>query len=957
MKLRKLWLNINGADRMITCDPEKDSLADVLRREGLTGVKVGCGTGVCGSCSVILNGEVIRSCTRKIKTVEDYSKVTTIEGVGTPTCLHPLQQAWITHGAAQCGFCSPAFIVSAYALLQQNNNPTRKQVREWFQKHRNICRCTGYKPLVDAVMDAAKVVRGEATMADITYKNPENGEYYGSPVPRPTAIAKVCGLAEYGDDVAQKMPEGTLYLAVIQPKKAHHARILKIDTSKAEKMEGVFSVITAKDVKGVNRLPAFNNHKRSTVVDPSHPIFCDEKIFRYGDIVGLVAADTKAHARAAAAAVEVELEQLPEYLTFLEASMPDAMRVHEDTPNVFIRQPVLKGEFEDVPEIIESSPYSVEGSFYASREPHLSLEGDICQAYFDDDGMLTVQCKAQAVYSARNAVAQAAGLPSDKVRIIMNTTGGSFGWSTAAPSFAATAVAAQATGHPVSLSMSWEEFQHHSGKRCACYTNARLSCDEKGKLTALEYDTAVDHGAYSDGGEGLITRFIRYMGWPYNIPNIMGLARMANTNHNFGVAYRGFGAPQITTASEAIMDMLAEKAGIDPFEFRYLNIARPGDTTPNSYPYREYPMEEIMDKARPYYETMKKRAKEHSTPEKPHGVGVAFGSYNCTGGKHDSAGSKIDLNPDGSVTVYNTWEDIGQGGDVGTVMFTLEALKPLGLTPEMINVKPINDSKLSPDSGIAGGSRSHMMNGYAICQVAAEMLNAMRKEDGSYRTYDEMVKDGLPTTFEGRYSNTQNFPELVEYSPDTGVGDPIPTYMYAMFLCEVEVDVATGKTTVVAYTSVADVGVIGNKASVDGQAYGGLSHSIGYALTEDYHDVKKHGNMAGAGIPQIMDIPDDFNLIYLENPRSRAPYGSSGCSELFQSSGHVAVLNAINNACGVRIYEIPALPAKVKAGLDALAKGEDLTPAPYFFGTDFYDEIDNIVANPVGAAKGPLQAE
>ena len=161
MKLRKMVLNINGVDRIFMCDPENDRLSDVLRRLGLTGVKVGCGTGVCGSCSVILNGQVIRSCTKKITAVEEYSKITTIEGIGTPQHLHPLQVAWMHLGAVQCGFCVPGFIVSAYALLQENPDPTREEVREWFQKTRNVCRCTGYKQIVDAVMAAAKVMRGE----------------------------------------------------------------------------------------------------------------------------------------------------------------------------------------------------------------------------------------------------------------------------------------------------------------------------------------------------------------------------------------------------------------------------------------------------------------------------------------------------------------------------------------------------------------------------------------------------------------------------------------------------------------------------------------------------------------------------------------------------------------------------------------------------------------------------
>ena len=156
MALRKLWLNINGADRMVVCDPEKDSLADVLRRIGLTGVKMGCGTGICGVCSVLLNGKVVRSCTRKMRMIKEFSKIITIEGIGNPMNLHPIQQAFITCGAVQCGFCTPGFIVSSYQLLQENPDPTREEVRAWFKKNRNYCRCTGYKQIVDAVMCSAR---------------------------------------------------------------------------------------------------------------------------------------------------------------------------------------------------------------------------------------------------------------------------------------------------------------------------------------------------------------------------------------------------------------------------------------------------------------------------------------------------------------------------------------------------------------------------------------------------------------------------------------------------------------------------------------------------------------------------------------------------------------------------------------------------------------------------------
>jgi aldehyde oxidoreductase len=278
---------------------------------GLTGTKIGCGTGLCGACSVILNGEVVRSCTKKMKNIPEFSEITTIEGIGTPQHLHPLQQAWITYGGVQCGFCSPGFIVSAYALLQKNLNPTREEVRTWFKEHRNVCRCTGYKPLVDSVMAAAKVMRGEATMKDITYDFSKEKDIYGSRHPRPSAIAKVCGLADYGDDLKLKMPEGTAHLAVVLSE-VPHAKIISIDTSEAEKMPGVYKVLTAKDVKGSNNLegpPVVPRVKGKGITSsPSSPA---RKSTNAATASRWCAPDTEEHARAAAKKVKQNLETLP----------------------------------------------------------------------------------------------------------------------------------------------------------------------------------------------------------------------------------------------------------------------------------------------------------------------------------------------------------------------------------------------------------------------------------------------------------------------------------------------------------------------------------------------------------------------------------------------------------------------------------------------------------------------
>jgi aldehyde oxidoreductase len=953
MKLRKMWLNINGANRMFICDPEKDSLASVLRRMGLTGTKVGCGTGVCGACSVVLNDKVIRSCTKKMRTVEEYSKVVTIEGIGTPTNLHPLQVAFMNCGAVQCGFCTPGFIVSGYGLLQVNNNPTREEVREWYQIHRNVCRCTGYKQIVDAVMDAAKVVRGEATIEDITVKLPEDKEYYGKPIVRPTAIAKVCGLADYGDDQELKMPAETLHVAVVQPRIAHHAKLLKIDISEAEKMPGVAKIILADDIKaagGTNQMAEGQFHERSTVIAPSRKVLAEDKIYRYGDVVALAVADTKEHARAAAAKVKVEIEQLPEYLNYLDAVMPDAMHVHESTPNIFAMQPVLKGVgLEDaakVAEVIDHSTYSVEGSFYSTREPHLSIEADPIQAYFNEDGDLAIQCKSQGVYSSIGRIGNSIGVPKDKIRIIMNPTGASFGWSTNAGDLCLVGAAAVVMDSPVALSFSYEEHQHFSGKRSPSHSNGRVACDQNGKIMAAEFDMGMDHGAYSWGGDDIMTKPARFTFFPYKVPEVAGLVRIANTNHNFGTAYRSYGSPQAFTISEALMDMLAEKAGIDPFEFRWINIARTGDTNINSYPYRQYPMEVMMEKMRPHYDKAVAEAKAADTKEKRRGVGLAWGGFNVTEGGTDSASVAIEINPGNTFTKYDTYQELGQGGDIGSLMLTLEALKPLGVTPEQIKLVQ-NDTKICPDSGMSGASRTHYMSGNATIIASEKLMNAMRKADGSYRTYEEMVAEGIETKYIGKYA-TSATPGLCRLDPNTGVGDPTPATTYCLNLAEVEVDTATGKTTVVRFTCVDDVGKIGNIAAVNGQAYGGISHSIGFALSENYDDVKKNTNIYNSGVPYIKDIPDEINVIHIDSHDATGPFGSSGASEAFQASGHVAVLNAINNACGVRVYEMPATPDKVKAGLDILATGGKIDPPQkYFLGSDLYEELENIKANPV----------
>ncbi len=906
-------INVNGIPRTVLVEPD-DLLSDVLRRQlMLLGTKVGCGKGECGACSVIMDGKVIRSCVYKMKRVPAEAKITTIEGIGTPINLHALQVAWIAYGGAQCGFCSPGFIVSAKGLLDANPNPTREEVRDWFQQHRNACRCTGYKPLVDAVMAAAKVLRGEMSIDELKFKMPEDGRIIGTDYPRPSAVDKVTGNCDYGDDLGLKLPPDTLHVALAQAK-VSHARILSIDTSEAEKMPGVVKVLTHKDVKGKNRIFGYVLYPWSKNDGYDRPILCDEKIFQFGDAIAAVCADTEAHARAAADKVKVELEELPAYMNALDAAADDAIEIHPGTPNVFFEQPVIKGP--DTAPIMESAPYVVEDSFYIQRQPHLTIEPDVAFANIDDEGRVTIYSKSLSLYSCHRMLYEGLGIEPDKLRMVQNPMGGTFGYKLSPTMEAILAVVTMATGRPAFMKYNYYQHITYTGKRSPFFINLKLAADKEGKLLAMEHDFIVDHGAYSEFGDLLTVKGCRNIAAGYHIPSIRAVGRCTFTNHAFGSAFRGYGSPQSQFASEVLMDELAEKIGMDRLEFRYKNVYRPGSTTPSGNELDCHPFPGLLDLLRPKYKAALERARQESTADKKRGVGITIGTYNSGRDSNDVSEAAAELNADGTVSIFNTWEDQGQGGDIGTLASAHESLRPLGIKPEQIKLV-MNDTATCPNSGPSAASRSQLVTGNAIHNACEQLLNAMRKPDGSFRTYAEMVAEKIPTKYLGKYS-TGDLCSVID--PKTGQFNPVATYMYGAFLSEVEVDVKTGKTRVLKMTMAADVGKVVNKLAVDGQLLGGLAQGIGLALSEDFEDIKKHTSMKACGLPFIKDVPDALELVYTETPRSCSAYGAAGCGELPLTSPHASIINAIYDACGVRITRLPALPEKVLEGLKALNK-------------------------------------
>jgi aldehyde oxidoreductase len=885
LKLKEVNLTVNGVKQKVAADPEL-VLLDFLRLNlRLTGTKQSCERkGQCGACTVIINGKTALSCLKKVKDL-DGANIITIEGLGTPENPHLIQEAFVLAHAVQCGYCTPGMIIATKALLDQNPKPSVPEIKQALA--RNLCRCTGYKKIIDAVKLAGSFIRKETTPSEVKSKIKKG--MIGVSHPRPTGLIKACGKAQFSGDI---MLENMAYLACYHSTE-HHAIIKSIDTSEAKAMPGVIGVMTADDIKGTNRI-------RFLAAD--QPVLMEDKVRVFGDPIVAVAAETRAQARAAAAKVKVVYEPLPVMLTPEEALAPGAMQIHQHSPNLCFSQPLIKG---DAAKALAGSAAVVEAEFSTQMNHQSPLEPEACVAHMEGEGkdaQLIVHGRSILIHDTAAQVAEAVGF--DNVRYKEAFTGGQFGLKVSTGSEAIAAAAALHFKRPISYVPSIWESMMISTKRHPYSMKAKLGTDSKGHITGYDLDFTMNKGAYYCSGFIPVVRSLLMISSAYNIPDIHAFGKLVYTNNGYGGAARGAGPPQSTFALESAMDMLAEKLNMDPLEFRKINSLKPGQTQATGPAVTQWPFPELCDAIRPHFDRAKKDAEAFNKKGGPvkRGVGIAADSFGIAE-SGDGADVSVEVDPDDGITIYAAIADPGEGNDS---MLTQLAAHVLEMPMDKIRLHT-RDTDKTVAMGPAAASRITYIGGGAVLDALEKIKKAYAAAGG--KTYAALKKAGQPTRFEGK----KVIPGPPMPDPQTGQGAYFESAVHNIQMVEIEVNTNTGEAQVLKITSAVDAGTVIHPKNLEGQLEGGMDQGVGYALREEYITGKTK-DWVTFKFPTLK-TSFEMEAIVRETPRDKGPLGATGIGEMTMVSTAPAVTNAIYNACGARIYDLPATPEKIKAAL------------------------------------------
>ena len=795
---------------------------------GLRSVKDGCSEGACGTCTIIVDGKAVRSCVLSTKRAAGKSIVTT-EGLSERE-KEAFVYAFGAMGSVQCGFCTPGMVMAGKALIDRNPNPAEDDIKQAIVG--NICRCTGYKKIIEGIGLAAAILRGEAVIE----KKLEDGRDFGvgERAFRIDVREKVLGYGEYVDDVVM---EGMVHASAVRSKYPR-ARVLDIDVSEALSLPGVLGVLTAEDVP---------NNKVGHIQQDWDVMIAKGGVTRcVGDAICLVIAENEDILARAKKLVKIDYEELEPVRSVYEAKAPGAPLVHEKG-NICQSRHVTRG---DAKKALAESKYVVTRSYSTPFTEHAFLEPECALAFPYKDG-IKVYTSDQGVYDTRKEISIMLGWEPERIVVENKLVGGGFGGKEDVSAQHIAVLAALSVGRPVKVKFSRSESIAFHPKRHAMEGRFTLGCDENGIFTGLDCEIYFDTGAYASLCGPVLERACTHSVGPYCYQNtdIRGFGYY--TNNPPAGAFRGFGVCQSEFALESTINLLAEKVGISPWEIRYRNAIEPGKVLPNG---------QIADRSTALKETLEAVREVYEKNAGHAGIACAMKNAGVGVGLPDKGRAKLAVH-DGIVEIYAAASDIGQGCATVFVQMVAEAT---GLGRGEIRNRGSN-SEVAPDSGTTSGSRQTLITGEAVRMAAAELSDAMREVGGDL------------SQLEGR----EFFAEYFEPTDPLGSKKPYPkshvAYGFATHVVVLDKDRRVSEVY-----AAHDSGRVVNPIAIQGQIEGGVLMGLGYALTEnfDLKDCVPQNKYGTLGLMRANQIPD-IEAIYVEKKELLdVAYGAKGIGEI-----------------------------------------------------------------------------
>jgi CO/xanthine dehydrogenase Mo-binding subunit/aerobic-type carbon monoxide dehydrogenase small subunit (CoxS/CutS family) len=933
----RLACTVNGTPVEVDVRPEA-LLLDVLRdRLGLKGARRSCDMQVCGACTVLVDGAPVSACT--YLAVEAGGRaLTTVEGLARGDALDPLQQAFIDHGAVQCGFCTAGMLLTAKALRAEEPAASPARVAEYLRG--NLCRCTGYRKILDAIIGSGDrepgSKRGWPVPDTRGCDTPVRGTRGRSPlsivgrsVPRTDALEKVTGRVRYLSDL--ELP-GMAHARLLRSPYAH-ARIARVNLARARALPGVYAVLAAPDLTFCDPMygPALRDR----------PLLATDVARYEGDPVVAVAAVDEATAAEALDLVEVDYDELPAVTTLEEALAPGAPLVHTHEPaaghfsdlaslrakpgtNVCHQFDYARG---DVAAAFADAHLVLDETYTFPRVQHYSMEPHGAVAAWDDEGGLAVWAGTQNPFSVRAELAKMFGLPASRIRIAVPLLGGGFGGKTYAKLEPLAAALARAAGRPVRLLASVED-AFRTVRRCSSRVRLRLAFSREGLITALECHADFDVGAYADIAPRVVQKGTYTTTGPYRVPSVRLHSAAVYTNTTPGAAFRGFGVPQLAWGVESMLDVAADRLGRDPVDLRRQNLLAHGEEfAPGDTPV-DGKLEESLDRVAEAI-----RWSTAAPPGRARGVAAMMKASIAP----SVSEAVVRLHADGSASVLASTVEMGQGARTVMAQIAAEVLAvPLARVGV---VSP--DTALTPYDQTTSSSRSTTMVGRAVQEAAEDVVEQLRKIAAAKlgaaagRLH---VADGAVVAGDARLP----YPELLEHhfgmrggeligrgvvAPGrtaAPLGGSTPFWEVAMGAAEITLDEETGAIEVQAYASVSDVGRCINPQQCEAQDEGAVMQGLGHTLLEEmvYEGGQLlNADLVGYRVPRAGDVPPVMTSRFVENADGAGPFGAKGVGEGPLIPVSPAVANALARLAGVRLRELPLTPERVWRALRARRAG------------------------------------